>query len=164
MHFHAAGGTIATVWTALNANVTQNMWLHTLNTAAVNTVTITDLTVSTASQQFSTGRPLKWSGGTGAGDVAPQVAAIVKELTAGRGRSKRGRLFLPWCAENQIQDGKLLAATVTSMQTAWNTFYSAMNAANVVPTVASYTHISDELVTQFLVESLLGTQRLRQPR
>ena len=164
MHFEAVGADIDDVWTSLDGHVTGAMWGQAKNTTVIDTVTITDLGASLASVVKTTGGAAKWKGTSGTGTPVPQVAVILKLLTAGRGRSFRGRNFLPWPVEDAITAGTYDSGYRTPQQTAWNNFLTAMGADNVNPVVASYKLASSELVTTYQVEQLLGTQRKRQPR
>jgi hypothetical protein len=96
--------------------------------------------------------------------MIPQVACVVKLTTTERGRSKRGRIFLPWVNEGIADQGTMTASRVTSMQTAWTTFLSDMSTNNCPVVVASYKLASSAIVQAATVESLFATQRRRQPR
>jgi len=96
--------------------------------------------------------------------MIPQVSALVKLTTNERGRSKRGRIFLPWVNEGIADQGTLTSTRQTAMQSAWNTFISDMSTNNCPVVVASYKLASSAIVQTLFVESLLATQRLRQPR
>lgn len=164
IHFHAPGKTAAQVYTAIDANVAANMWAHTQNTQHVATVTVTPLDGTSVSIVNATGNPAKWGGTKTADTIIPQVCALVKITTGFRGRAYRGRIFLPWVTEGAAVGGYLTAADQTAMQTAWNTFRTAMDAAGVHLCVASYKYaLASDAVTS-IVELPLGTQRRRQPR
>jgi hypothetical protein len=164
MHFHAPGKVAADVWTALNANVTANMWAQTQSTQHVHTVTITPLDGTSLTSVNATGDVAKWGGTKAADTIIPQVCAIVKLTTNFRGRSHRGRIYLPWVTEGAAVGGYLNTTDQGAMQTAWNTFLGAMITAGVKLCVASYKYASQSEVAIVLVESPLGTIRRRQPR
>ena len=163
MHFLRASTTSAVIASTLDANVTAAMWGSVWPSASVNHITVTPLDGNSASYTLNTSGA-KWTGSAAAGDPIIAVAAMVKLTTAFRGRSNRGRLFLPFVCESVQQGGTIVAGTVTSMQTAWNNFLTAMIAAGQQPIVASYLHANQHPVTAFTVESFFGTQRKRQSR
>lgn len=105
----------------------------------------------------------KFIGGT-AGDYIPQSATLVKLQTGKRGRSKRGRIFLPAVAEGAQSNGVLNGAKVASMQTGWDAFAGNMVVDGFHLVVESYKLASHENVTALLVELETGTQRRRQSR
>jgi len=163
IHIGQTGGTPATVWADLDANVTAAMWGQTASDVAISQVNITPLDGSSGTVSFPTGSPSKWTGSGSAGEVTPQVAAIVKFTTLKRGRSYRGRVYLPWVHESLHSYGTFDATKRASMQTAWATFRTAMDTASSPLQVASYVHSTAEPVTACTVETLTATQRLRQP-
>jgi hypothetical protein len=163
MHFRKSGGSAAGLYTSIDSHVAAGMWGAMPATAFVDNVVITPLDGTTASTTNSTGSPAKWTGGTD-GTVVPQVAHILKLTTAKRGRSYRGRLFLPMTSENVIAAGVLQSSVVTSVHAAWVTFLTAVAADGYTLVVASYVHSTAELVTSHTVESALATQRRRQTR
>jgi hypothetical protein len=164
MHFVILGDTPAGLYAEIDSHVAVNMWGQTIVGASVDNVVITPLDGSSLSKQFFTGKPAKWSGAVGTTEYIPQVAAIVKLGTDERGRSKRGRVYLPWCAETAVAAGSLATTTKSNMQSAWDTFRAAMKTGNNEMVVASYKNISYLECTTTSVELLLATQRRRQPR
>jgi hypothetical protein len=160
MYFRAT--TEATCFTALDANATSGMWTLVSNGYSVTQLIITPLDGSSATVTHPT-TGAKWTGGT-AGDYIPNLALIVKETTGKRGKSYRGRIYLPAITEASQINGVLTPATVTTMQTAWNTFYTAMSTATVIPCVVSQKLGTAENVTTFTVEPMAATQRMRLSR
>lgn len=164
MHFHAVGTTPAGLAAIIDAHVAVGMWQFTVGSASVQTLEVTKLDGTSATYTFPTGSPAKWTGGQGVGDFIPQVAGLVKLNTTLRGRSFRGRVFLPFVAEAAQVSGTLTAGNVTTAQAAWNNFLTAMSVATADLTVASYHLSTDTLVLNALVESQTATQRRRQRR
>lgn len=164
MHFAKSGGSASALYTLLNASVTQSMWIPTSTYASVNQVVITPLDGTGVSVPNLTGKPSKWSGAGTPADFNPQVSAIIKMQTVKRGRSYRGRVFLPWVAEGEQTNGVLTAGDVTTCSAAWTTWLAAMTAGGYNPVVASYLHATSENVVNVLCESLTATQRRRQHR
>lgn len=163
MHFQGVGKTSADVYAALDTNVAAQLWNIVSGDAKVGEVRVTKLDGGSATY-VATPTGAKWAGpgGTG-GDTVPQVAAVISLRTALRGRSHRGRIFMPFPVESAIANGRITASITTNV-TAWNTFIVAMNTAAVPLVVASYKLGSKELVTSVLLETVLGTQRRRQTR
>lgn len=174
MHIAAdsAGKTALEVFTCLDAHVTANMWDGVASGSHVEEVDITPLDGTTATQSFLTSSPAKWSG-VNATDAIPAVAILVKEVTLFRGRNKRGRLFLPFCAEGVSETGFINGGSQATMQAAWTAFLAAIDGDGTTPmnmTVASYDRkhggagAGGTAVDHVVIETALGTQRKRQER
>jgi len=164
MHIRKASSSALAVWTEVDAKVTAAMWGHTAAGTSVYEVDVTPLDGTSATAQYATGSPAKWTGSAATSDVIPQVACIAKLGTATRGRSFRGRLFLPFLCEGVTFYGTIQASTITSMQAAWNTFFAALTADSYELVVASYKLSSATAVTGVVIENRTGTQRRRQQR
>jgi len=165
IHVRKSSESALTCYNELNAKVTAAMWGHTKTDTGVYEVDVTPLDGTSATADYATGLPAKWKGGVTAGDVIqPQTAVVVKLLTAVRGRSYRGRIFLPFVADSVTSPGILASGTQGTMQTAWTTFFGALTTDSWELVVASYKHSSATAVTSVLVESQVGTQRRRNPR
>lgn len=160
MHFRAT--TATALFTALNANVTAAMWGFPASAWSISSVNITPLD-GTSPTVINPVSGVKWTG-TGGADSIPSCAAIVKETTNKRGKSYRGRIYLPNVGETSQTNGALVASIVLSSQAAWDTFYTAMSTATCIPAVASYKFSTAENVVKFTVEGMAGTQRRRQSR
>lgn len=163
---HAAGPDASAIFELLQDTVTSNMWASVGSGGAIQQVDIIPLDGVTATESFATGGAGIWAGG-GVGEVLPAVAAMVKLGTGLRGRSHRGRVFVPFTSEAGVTAGILNAGTAALMQTDWTAFLLALSADATTPSdlvVASYKLSSAAAVTGLLVESALGTQRRRQGR
>lgn len=168
MHFRttSSGHTPGDVYNCINAHVTAAMWKTVSDGAAVQTVTVTPLDGSGATLEALTGEPVKWTGGT-PGNPIPQSAGIVKLTTALRGRSFRGRVFLPFTSEGAQNAGAIDATLAAAATTAWNVFAGAIGADATTPmsiVVASYKLAAATDVEEIGVELETGTQRRRQTR
>ena len=162
MHVRSAGATAATVATAVDANVTANMWDTVISTASVNSLHVTPLDgVSATLVRAVSGA--KWTG-VSISEFIPQVATLISLRTPLRGPANRGRLFLPFCSEGDTSAGTVLSSNLALVQTAWNNFLTAMIAATMLPVVASYKHGTATAVTSILAEPHTATQRRRQQR
>lgn len=164
MHFTAASYDTAGLSAALDTNAAANMWAHTRNDTGVQEYVLTPLDGSGLSVLTSTGLPAKWKGTQALADTVPQAAPIIKLTTAKRGRRFRGRIYLPFPQETALNSSLLDQTIRTAMQTAWNTWRTAMSSAGFPLVVASYANANKENVTATFVEQLLATQRRRQPR
>lgn len=164
MHFRKGGGNPAALWTALDAQATAGMWNCVSGHGSVNEVIITPLDGSSVSFPVFTGKPAKWTGNAGSSDWIPQSCAIVKFLTAKRGRSYRGRIYLPWVNESEQSVGILTAGSVTAGNAAWVTWLAAMIGTGYKPVVASYLHATADDIIAVQFESLVATQRRRMVR
>jgi hypothetical protein len=102
--------------------------------------------------------------GEGGSDFIPQAAGIVKWNTDKRGRSYRGRNYLPYAPESGQSGGSWVGDTITVPQTAWELWLAGMGSAGVDPVIASYKHATAELITSVTWEKELGTMRPRQER
>lgn len=182
MHFLAASTDTAALNTAINANVTATMWACISGQVSCYQLAITPLDGQSATITYAqTGT--KWTGGAVAGDLLPSTATIVSLKTALRGRRNRGRLYLPYPTEG-VATGGTYGGTLSSLQSAWDTFRGAMKTSSFPMHVASYGHslhrhkntdgsytltpvtwtaTSNEVVAT-TVEGTFGTQRRRQSR
>lgn len=161
MHFRSTTLDSGTLYTALNANVVSAMWDWVANGISVDSVDITPLDGSTATTSFVTGGPAKWTG-QGAGTGLPQVAGIVKLTTPLRGRSYRGRVYLPWVGEGEVNLNNLI--DTAAVQSAWEGFMNDMSTDGADLVVASYLHSTAEAVDTITAESTTATQRRRNKR
>lgn len=159
------GHTRLDAWNAINASVGPLMWQTASDQSAITAVDITPLDGITATETFLTGSGANWTGG-GGDDFTPQNAVIIKLTTEKRGRSHRGRVFIPFTSEDRCSDGIVTPAVVATLTTEWGDFANDL-AEQAVPfqlVVASYKLATAELVTGVTCESLCATQRRRQSR
>lgn len=164
MHFREGSTGVLALSAAIDSHVTAGMWQQTTANQVIQSLDLTPLDGSGLTQHFITGSGVKYSGDLSGGDYIPQGCMLVKNLTGVRGRSHRGRVYLPWVAESVQSNGTLTAANVASCTTAWNTFLAAMRADEWAPVVASYTLGTAEDTIAFTVEPKMATQRRRMHR
>lgn len=164
MHFRSSSLVPATLFSALAANVTSTMWDQTGSDTKITQVAITPLDGTSPTVTLLTDGSAKWGGGQSAGDVAPQMCAIASLKTDTRGRSYRGRVYLPFVAEGAQANGSLGSGIAVAMTTAWATFIAAAAGDDAHMVVASYKLAEATDVASVTVESLCATQRRRQPR
>jgi hypothetical protein len=163
MHFSAPGKTPDDIDTLLNSTVAPNMWAAVSADARVSQVRITPLDGTSPTRTYITPVSTEWEGhATGA--IIPAVAGIVKLTTDLRGRSFRGRLFLPWLGEGAVNAGFIDDTPLGLMVAAWGSFANAMETGGVALGVASYKLASWHQATLVGVERACATQRRRQTR
>jgi hypothetical protein len=157
--------TVTDVANELNAAAVPNMWLVTITTAEVTDLAITPLDGIHATQHFAPGTPAHWTGQNGT-LFAPACAACVKLTTGLRGRTHRGRVFLPFINQNVNTDGFIPSVDTGTMTTAWQDFADNLSggAHNLSFGVASYKLAQFNIANGILVEQPLATQRRRQGR
>ena len=92
------------------------------------------------------------------------MANIVKFVTGLRGRSYRGRVYLPFVDESTQAQGHIVAGKITDGQGAWEAFHTDMSTDGFELVVASYLHSTAEDVIAVLFERDTATQRRRNKR
>jgi hypothetical protein len=162
IHFDAtAGATPEDVLDVLNASKTASMWGHMSNDWLLKQISVIALDGSSGTAVA----PVAFGVGS-SGEFSPATSPVITLRTALRGRSHRGRIFLPPAREGVITNGYLNADTTAALQGAWSTFIAAIGAADpaLELVVASYKNSSVQRVTDAIVTRKLGTQRRRQQR
>jgi len=179
LHFHNTSGETA-LFNLLNVNVKSEMLVQTAKPARITTVSITHLDNLSATQEFPT-VGTHWEPVTPAEDFNPATCALVSTQTGFRGLASNGRIYLPWCTDAVAQAGILTVGLEGALQTAWNTFKSAMDTAGsplqvtsngvyrqlTPPPNATWEQIKAPVsrpVTTLNVRSAVATQRPRQNR
>lgn len=163
----AASATTDAVMELLDDTVTSNMWPSVATGCHVNDVAITPLDGLTATHHYSPGTPGNWTGGAGSSEYEPQIAVCVKLTTEKRGRSFRGRLYLPFTAESVVSKGTVDGTIAGDITTAWTTFVAALESDPTTSSslcIASYKLAEATAVTSVLGEAEAATQRRRQGR
>lgn len=161
MHFLKASTTAAAVASTIDANVTANMWNNVSLSASVTSLVVTPLDGTSSSYTLTT-TGAKWTGPQATSAYVPAAANVIKLQSTLRGRSNRGRIYLPFQSEGGMTNG--VNDNTALSQTAWNNFLTAMTTAALQPVIASYLHANQHVVSAYTVESAIGTQRRRQSR
>lgn len=164
MHFRKSASDPSTVFATIDANVTAAMWEVAPAHGHISSVVVTPLDGGSVSFPVNTGSGAKWSGPITGGLGTPQVCALVKTLTAKRGRSYRGRIYIPWASEQNVTNGRVDSGNVTAGQSAWEAFVSDMAGDGCDLVVASYKLATAEDVIAVLFERDVATQRRRNHR
>lgn len=162
MHFLAPGKTAIEVATAINSSVIGNegMFDPISGDASVQQCFVTALDGISATVELPA---LDNWVGTGSNPAILAGCALLKLNTPFIGRSKRGRTYLPFVAEEANDNGFLFGATATYGDK-WQTWLIDMDTAGVALAVASYKLESASAVTVITGEVALATQRRRQSR
>jgi hypothetical protein len=168
IHTKSAASAVASdVMELLDDTVTSNMWPSVATGCHVDDVAITPLDGTSATAHFSPGTPGNWTGGAGSAEYEPQISVIVKLTTLHRGRSFRGRVYLPFTAESVVSKGAVDPTIAGDITTAWQTFVGALESDPTTSSslvVASYKLAVATDVISVLGEAEAATQRRRQGR
>lgn len=100
--------------------------------------------------------------GVASGEMLPfQCATVISLLTASATRSGRGRFYLPPLAVSQTDQGRVSAAAMIVLDTAWTAFFDSLNTDGVTPVVRNRTAHVSTTVTSARVGNVIDTQRRR---
>jgi hypothetical protein len=100
--------------------------------------------------------------GVGAGEMLPfQCATVVSLLTASATRHGRGRFYLPPLAALVLDGGRISAASLAVLDTAWTAFFDSLNTDGVTPVVRNRTGHISTTVTSARIGDVIDTQRRR---
>jgi hypothetical protein len=167
------GGGMADLAGFLDSEATANMFHTMSDSASAPEVRIQPLDGESSQQSF----PLTTWAGTEPGDYIPAGSCVLTLYTGLTGKSRRGRIYLPFANEGAQTDGHWIGDADTVVEPAWNAFVSAMqdndwslvvaslilfHTDHGVPTDPSVPFATD--VTQVKQQHFLGTQRRRQSR
>lgn len=149
----------------LDAAADPSMWNEVVPSASVTDIAVTPLDGVTATTHFVPATPGNWVGQNGT-DFAPACAQVIKLGTGLRGRSHRGRVFVPFQNQLAYTDGLLSSGTASARSAAWSEFNADLETGthNLTMTVASYKLGTQQPVVSWTCELPLGTQRRRQGR
>lgn len=162
LHFGPTSASESQIATALDAHVTAAMMETISSNAHAVTVDITRLDGVSPTVQAALAN---WDGGGGT-EYIPGGPVVLSLQTAVRGKSHRGRTFLPFTAETKQNNGQLAVTSLPTFEAAWNTFITAMQAHSPgIPwCVASYKLATSDIVTHVTVRDTLATMKRRQNR
>lgn len=163
IHVRGTTGGAPGAFTALDGAVNASMWQGSPSNCGIRQVTIQALDGISAAIPFDTLLPAKWKG-TGSAEYIPQVSVLIKSTTLRRGRSFRGRTFLPFTGENVQVNGTLQGTFAANITDGWGTFLGDMNTAGWEPVIASYKLAVATGIDSYECENETATQRDRQER
>lgn len=161
IHVKKSGSNSAAVAAALEAAATPNMWRAQGTNAAVTRINITPLNGSGVTFPYTPTTPANWKGTQTSNTPLLQVANLIKLVTASRGRSFRGRVYLPWTDEQAVNAQKLDTGFASLISTAWIAFNTSLNTAGFPIQVASYTLAVSTPIAALASELEVATQRRR---
>jgi len=100
--------------------------------------------------------------GVNVGEMLPfQCATVVSLLTASATRHGRGRFYLPPLAALVLDGGRISAASLAVLDTAWTAFFDSLNTDGVTPVVRNRTGHISTTVTSARIGDVIDTQRRR---
>lgn len=100
--------------------------------------------------------------GTDAADpLPPQTALVVSLKTAIRTRAGRGRMYLPPFGTDQIDAGRVPAATVTAVKNAAAALVNDLQATGYTPVIYHRGPHTTDVINQVIVGDVYDTQRRR---
>jgi hypothetical protein len=164
IHVRKGGTNAAGIATIVDAGVTANMWRFQDTHSHVNFMNVTPLDGSSVTFPLATGSPAKWSGVQTNQQPLMQVCTLIKLVTAKRGRSYRGRVYLPWTDEAGVSGNVLDSPTCALVTTAWIAFLASLTGAGAKLVVASYLKATAEDVVAVGTELDTATIRRRSQR
>jgi hypothetical protein len=101
---------------------------------------------------------------SGTGLVVPgQVSALMRKVTALGGRKGRGRLYHPGVFTGMLNadQSSIASATITAMSGGYNDFLTALNVAGYPIVLLHGDSTTPTIVSSFVCESQVATQRRR---
>lgn len=106
------------------------------------------------------------NGALGLQQEQPQVALLVRKVTALGGHRGRGRMYVPGLSEGSaLGTGMIVAGNLTTWQTAFTNWFNDLVTANLKPYLLHETGISatpdPTILTGFTVDPKTSTQRGR---
>lgn len=130
---------------------------------SVRSFDVTPLDGISATVTVPTDGTALWDGIAGP-EYFPQAATLIKLTTGVRGRSGRGRVFLPGAAESVYDQGTLNESVRSDVTLAWLDLQAELTVAGLAIHVASYKNESASIASGLLCESKVATQRRRNKR
>jgi hypothetical protein len=164
IHIRKSGSNAAAIAVIVDAAVTAPMWRFMDTHSKIVFQVVTPLDGGSVSLPVATGGPAKWSGTQTNQQPLFQVSELIKVLTAKRGRSYRGRVFLPWVDEAGVSGNALDGATTALVTAGWVAFLASLTGAGAKMVVASYKNATAEDVVAIGAELDTATVRRRNLR
>lgn len=163
MHFNKSASNANAVVAAIDAAPNGDMFESIPNTAAALTCDVTPLDGSTGTTSHTL---VNYHGSGASGEISPATAVEIKLTTGLRGRSYRGRVFLPLTREGAIANGFVVSGVLSAGNGAdgWQDWVDDLAAASCNLVVASYKLAVDNAVVTAVMQSAVRTQRRRQAR
>lgn len=140
------------------ATMNANMFAPTSSSIVIDSIDVLPYDGVSPTKNF----PVVGLTGGATGPGVPAVSLVASFRTPFRGRSRRGRAFLPWVAEGVQDEGIVEVATADDALAGWTQFQ-----VDLLPALISQAVVSIKLAQIFVIESTivnrkLDTIRLRQ--
>lgn len=139
------------------------MWGPMSSSARLSSLDLLPLDGATATYHRDLDTNAKWYG-QGGGAPIPAACALVKLDTGVRGRSNRGRIYIPFVGESVFSSGLLDATAREDCENGWEAFRTALIGDANALVVASYRNRDAHPVTALSCLVKCATQRRRQSR
>jgi hypothetical protein len=102
------------------------------------------------------------AGGLAVSGEAPQVAVLIRKITAQGGRQGKGRMFLPGIPETSVSGGVVEQGTINVLDANFADWLAAHSLANFpVALLHQEAGISPFIVTEMFTQNIIATQRRR---
>lgn len=164
MHFVKTGSDPLDIVTTWDDHADGDMWSCMGTHTELYELDVTPLDGTSTTFPWPTPLTTDYKGQRTTNQPLPQVACVVKLVTLVRGRSYRGRVFLPFVDESETNAGRIDTDAQSTMQAAWVAFHTALEADGMHLAIASYKLSVVTNVAAILVERDTATQRRRQHR
>lgn len=164
MHFSISSDDPSTLFAAFVTASAAKPWIQTTVDSKIVSVDITPLDGAGLTETFVPTPGTGWEGVQPSGPCMPAVAAVLKLTTNTRGRSYRGRIFMPWVAELAADNGSFTPSVYSASVTSIAAWFAALTGAGADPQIASYHLGTAAPVTAMFLERSMATQRRRQLR
>lgn len=162
LHFGTIGGTESELATIIRSHLTDAMFKVIANDGHITSFDIIKLDGSSATVHQVDGSPQ--GGGTVSAQPIPNTGPVVSLKTGLRGRSHRGRVYLPGVAESVFSGGLISQGDADDIGDGWFAFIGACASDDVTLVVASYALATATAVETLSVDARCATQRRRQTR
>lgn len=164
MHFSISSDDPSTLFAAFVTASAVKPWVQATLDSKITAVDITPLDGVGMTETFVPTPGTGWEGIQPSGPSAPQIASIMKLTTASRGRSFRGRVYMPWVAELACSNGVFTPSVYAAAVPIIQSWFTALTGAGAILQVASYKLGTAAPVTAITLENAMATQRRRQFR
>lgn len=157
------------------ANAVLALWTTNIMPVLTTSVQLIEVYVTDLSDQFGPTATAVPSGNVFGGEiqnpVPNNVALCVSFRTQGRGRSSRGRNYVPGLAENQFDRSRALSGLVIDLQNRYAAFGAALNEGGWIHVVVSRysnkaprpTGLVQDVTSYVITDNVADSQRRRLP-
>lgn len=131
--------------------------------AAILSSSYTIEKITMRNDAFVQDRIVSITGEDSSATAAPNVSALVRQISGLSGRANRGRFYLPGViAEAQLaNDGRMSDANRNALQLSMSVLAANMTTIGMEPVILHQTEVVPTPVTQWVVQQTAATQRRR---